>query len=328
VKTVALSSRNVKYFAFKLAEAFLRVYNSSAKFRIGFVILMAVIAFGFLSIFTPPWNTRLYYLPKNTPPQLTTLTEFLGRDDWKVSEGSLIGSITNYLADRLTLILGVTSNGRSVFWSLTNAIVNSLTIAVITAVVASHIGLIIGLIAGLRGGVVDRVLMFITDTFIVIPAIALYAVLAALLKNMLTLPLLGLLISISSWPWPARQVRAMVLSLKERDFMVTARLSGMGFSAVLLKEIMPHVLGWHLINFTNTILFAIGSETGLAILGLSILDKDTLGTMIYWNLHYASLFRGIIWWYLPPIVTLIVLFASLYLISVGISEYLNPRLRG
>lgn len=325
---LSLYTEKVKNAMMRIVNVFLNIYRTSTKFRIGFIILVAILIFGSLSIFTPPWSTRLYYLPKNTPPQLTTLTMFLGHTNWKSKEVTLIDSISNYIVDRLTLILGVTSNGRSVFWSLTNAIMNSLGIAIITAMVASHIGLIIGLVAGLKGGLLDRILMFITDTFIVIPAIALYAVLAALLKGMLTLPLLGLLLSISSWPWPARQVRAMTLSLKERDFMVISRLSGMKFSAILFKELMPHVLGWHLINFTNTILFAIGSETGLAILGLSILDKDTLGTMIYWNLHFASLFRGIVWWYLPPIITLIILFASLYLISIGISEYLNPRLRG
>jgi peptide/nickel transport system permease protein len=213
--------------------------------------------------------------------------------------------------------------GRDVFWELCASIGKSLTIALITALIASHIGLFIGLISGIRGGILDRFLMFISDTFIIVPGFLLLIVVISIIKSWITIPLLGAIISIVSWPWPARQVRSMVLSLRERTFVYTAKLSGMRTSKVLLFEIMPYVLGWHLVNFTNTILFSIGTESGLAIFGLSILGDNTLGVMLYWALNYYALFRGIWWWITAPIVTLVLIFISFYLVSIGLSEYLH-----
>lgn len=293
-----ISARSVLAGASRTAAGFINVYRGNLKFRVGISLLVAIIAFGLVGLMAPPGYKEWYRLPKDLPPQL--------------------GSDPTYL-------LGTTSNGRSVFWSITNGILNSLIISFITALIAPHIGLLVGMAAGLRGGFLDRALMFITDTVIVIPALPLYIVLAMFLKNFLNMYLLGLIISISSWPWPARQVRAIMLSLRERDFMITARLSGMKMYKVLLTEAMPYLWGWHLINFSNTVLFAIGSEAGLAILGLSILQEDTLGVIIYWALNYGALYRGIVWWIVPPLVILVMLFVALYLVSVGLAEYVSMR---
>lgn len=283
-----------------ISKGFTRIWRTSLKFRLGFTIFIAILCLGAISIATPGYYKNWYYFRKDTPPQLTSL-DFL---------------------------FGITTNGRSVFWILVNAIINSLAIAAVTTLIASHLGLFIGMVAGIKGGWIDRVLMFITDTFVTIPGFPLLYVLSMTLRPILTLPLLGLLISITSWPWPARQVRAIVLSLRERDYVTVARLSGMGTAKIIISEIFPHLLGWHLINATNTVLYSIGSEAGLAILGLSILQEDTLGTMIYWSQHFGALYRGIWWWITPPITALIILFVSLYLISAGLQEYFNPRLRG
>lgn len=290
----------LKNFLKLVGKSIVTLYSSSLKFRIGFTLIIAIVAFSFISLATPPYHWRWYTLPKDRPPSLSSLD----------------------------LLFGTTTNGRSVFWASTNAVANSLIIGLLTALVASHIGLLVGLLAGYKGGLVDKLLMFITDTFIVIPQLPLLIVLAMVLKRVINIPLMALLISITSWPWPARQVRAIVVGLREREFISTAILTGIPERQVIFKEIMPHVLGWHLINFTNTVLYAIGSEVGLSILGLSILHIDTLGTMIYWSMiGYPSLFRGIWWWVLPPIVLTIMIFVSLYLISTGIAETIEPRLR-
>lgn len=282
------------------ARSVASLYRSSLKFRLGFSMLVLLVAFGTISLATPPYHWQWYKLPKDQPPSPSSIDT----------------------------LLGTTTNGRSVFWASTNAVINSLVIGILTALVASHLGLFTGLVAGYRGGLVDRTLMFLTDSFVVIPQLPLLIVLTMLLRDALGIPLLALLISITSWPWPARQVRAIVVSLREREFVATAILTGIPGWKVVLKEIMPHLLGWHMINATNTVLYAIGAEVGLSVLGLSILSIDTLGTMIYWStIGYPSLFRGIWWWVLPPIVLTIAIFVSLYLISTGIAERIEPRLR-
>lgn len=274
--------------------------KESVKFKAGIVMLVPVLILGLLSIFSPIYYKSWYFFPKDLPPSLSSVD----------------------------LFLGTTSNGRSVFWATSNAILNSLVIAILTTLIASHLGLFIGIIAGYRGGLIDRTLMFITDSFVVIPSLPLLIILSMLLKEYLTLPLLSILISITSWPWPARQVRAIVVSLREREYIPIAMLSGLSHSKIVFKEIMPHLIGWHLINATNTVLYAIGSEVGLSILGLSILSEDTLGTMIYWSiLGYGALFRGIWWWAAPPIIITIIIFTALYLISTSIAEKIEPKLR-
>jgi len=289
----------IKKYVINVGKELYTVYSRNLKFKVGFTLFIAMIILGLFSLFSPPWYKSWYGIPKDKPPSLTSIH----------------------------MLLGTSSNGRSIFWMITNGILNSIVISLITAVVASHIGLFMGITAGVKGGLVDKLLMFITDSFIVIPGLPLLIVLTMLFKEYLTIPALGLMISITSWPWPSRQVRAIVLSLRERDFMVTARLSGIGTGKIILTEMMPHLLGWHFINATNTVLYAIATEAGLAVVGLSILSEDTLGTIIYWALNYAALYRGIWWWIVPPIIMLVALFVSLYLISTGYTEYLNPRFR-
>ncbi|MCS7111402.1 MAG: ABC transporter permease [Ignisphaera sp.] len=279
-------------------KEFTKPFRVNAKLGTGSFILIMLIFIGLTSIMAPPWFEQWYKYPKDLPPSPYSGLEY---------------------------ILGTTTNGRSVYWSLTRGILNSLAISFITALIASHVGLLVGIIAGLKGGIVDKVLMTVTDVFIVIPAFPLYALLAMMLRRVLNIVLIGVIVAVTSWCWPARQVRAIVLSLREREFMLTAALSGLKTWEVVFKEVMLHLLGWHMVNFTNTVIYSIGSEVGLAIFGLSVLDKDTLGTMIYWAQGYGALYRGMWWWILSPIMIVVVLFLSLFLISIGLTEYLSRK---
>lgn len=288
----------MKSSIYRVLRLVVTIFRVSRKFRMGLILLSLLIAVGLASLEAPPWAESWYRLPGDSPPKFTT---------------------------DLTYILGTSTNGRSVFWSLSRGVLNSMIIGIITALIASHIGLMIGMIAGYSGGSIDRVLTFITDVFIIIPHFPLYVLILMFLKKYMTIPLIGFVLAITAWCGPARQVRAMVLSLREREFILVSRLSGLNTIQIVFKEIILHLLGWHFINFTNTVIYAIGSETGLAILGLSILEKDTLGTIIYWAQNYGALYRGILWWILPPVIVLVIIFTALFLVSLGLSEYLNPR---
>lgn len=283
----------------KLIKSIKKIYRLNLKFRIGFILFLALLCLGLMSLFAPSYHTYLYYFSAGAPPSF----------------------------ESIDLILGTTSNGRSVFWSLTHAIINSLSIALVTSMVACHVGLILGLIAGGKKGIVDRVSMFITDSFIAIPGLPLTIILVMVLKPIVNLFIIGIIISIISWPWSARMIRSITLSLMEKDFVVLAQLSGMPMRKVMFHEIFPHLFGFHLTNIINTMIGAIGAEVGLAFLGLSILEMDTLGTMIYWIQRYGAMLQNKWWWVTPPVVTLVLLFLALYLISMGLQEYFNPRLR-
>jgi peptide/nickel transport system permease protein len=273
-----------------------------ARFKFGSAMLLIIAALAFTSMLAPPTYERWYYYQKDLPPQLDI--------------------------NRLDLILGTTTNGRPILWITLNALANSLYIGVLTALIASHIGLLIGLLAGLARGYKESILITMIDSFVSLPGLPLLIVLAMALKQNLSIYFIPLILSVIAWAWPARNVRSITVSVLSRDFIVTSSFSGIRFTGILFYEVLPYVIGWHITNFINTIIWAIGMETALAIFGLSILSKDTLGTMIYWALNYNALFRGLWWWLLPPVLLLILIFVSLYMISVSISTYLNPRLRG
>lgn len=272
------------------------------RFKIGVALVLALAAMALISISTPPTYKNWYYYPKDLPPQLG----YQGID----------------------LLLGTTTNGRPVFWVATNALANSLYIGLLTALIASHIGLLVGILSGLVRGYRESILTIVIDAFVSIPGLPLLIVLAMALKQAMSIYILPLILSVIAWAWPARNIRSITLSVLSRDFMVTASFSGIKTRSILAYEVLPYVLGWHITNFINTIIWAIGMETALAIFGLSILSEDTLGTMIYWALNHNALFRGLWWWLLPPILMLVIMFVGLYMISVSISTYINPRLRG
>jgi len=85
------------------------------------------------------------------------------------------------------------------------------------------------------------------------------------------------------------------------------------------------MLGWILTVLTSAVLWAMMAESGLEILGLGPQHTITLGMMLYWSNLYASIFRGLWWWWSPTIVMLILIFTSLYIMHIGVTEIVNPR---
>jgi peptide/nickel transport system permease protein len=138
---------------------------------------------------------------------------------------------------------------------------------------------------------------------------------------------MALIIGAFAWSWPARQVRAQVLSLKERAFVQVARLSGMSGLEIIFRELMPNMLQWLGANFVNAFLAAVLAEAGLSLLGLGPQREMTLGMMVYWALSYGAILQNLWWWWLSPVLALMFLFLSLYMVHLGFDEVSNPRLR-
>jgi peptide/nickel transport system permease protein len=266
------------------------------KFLFGFVVICILAFLAILSFFSP-YNPRSWnVVPKDRPPSLKYL-------------------------------LGTNSMGQDIFWNTTFALRNSFILGLTTAFVANIIGTIVGLIAGYKGGALDKVLMSINDSFIVLPSLPILIFLSFSLRDKMNMFTMGLIISMFSWPWAGKQVRSQVLSLRERDFTHTAVFSGMNMWRVVFKEHLPFVIPWVIANFINTILSALGMEISLSVLGLSSLEIPTIGTTIYWAMQYQAIFRGIWWWILTPIILSVLFFVALYMLSVSISEFLDPRTR-
>lgn len=266
------------------------------RFAFSFIVLLIIVILAFLSIFSPYDPTLWNVVPRDMKPSA---------EYW----------------------LGTDSNGQDIFWQATFAIRNSLIISLIAGLVSRVIAILVGMIAGYRGGTTDRVLMFISDSLLVIPLFLVFVMLAMLVREHMNLVMLGLLLSLLTWPWDARLIRSMILSLREREFTKTAILSGAGTVKLVLNEYMPFTMPLIFSTLINNIGFAIGLEITLAIIGLVDLMTPTLGTMLNWALFYQSTFLGRWWWVLTPVVLSLFLFIALYWQSVSISEYLDPRTR-
>ncbi|HAA82598.1 MAG TPA: peptide ABC transporter [Thermotoga naphthophila] len=266
------------------------------RFRFGFIVFLVLAGLSVLSFFSP-YNPYLWnQVPRDLPPQ------------WPH-------------------ILGTNSMGQDIFWKLTFAVRNSLIMSLIAGLVSRVIAMIVGMIAGYKGGTADRILMFLSDSFLVIPLFIIIVLIATMVKARLSLPMLGLLLGVFGWAWDARVIRSQVLSLRERDFTYTALLSGSKALAIVFKEYLPFLIPLIFATLIGNMSWAIGMEITLAILGVSNLDIPTLGTMLQWSINYQALLLGYWWWVLTPVITSIFLFIALYLISVSISEYLDPRMR-
>lgn len=221
--------------------------------------------------------------------------------------------------------LGTTSMGQDVLWLLIEAIHNSLVIGLIVATIGTVVGVFVGLLSGFAGGALDRVLMVVTDTFVVIPSLPILILMTSLMKGTSTVILIALVLAMFAWAWPSRQIRSMALTLKERDFIQTAKFSGEGTIQIVVTEILPFALTWSLSNFMNATLNAIASESSLAVLGLSPANLISLGNMIQWARERNAIFNRQWLWIGSPIVATIVMFIGLFLLITGYNDYLAMK---
>lgn len=266
------------------------------RFTLSFIVLVVILSLAILSLFSPYDPTLWYVVPRDLPPSATYL-------------------------------LGTDSNGQDIFWQATFAVRNSLVVSLISGLLSRTIAILIGMVAGYKGGTLDRVLMFVGDSLLVIPLVLIFVMLAMMVRQNMTLVTLGLMLAGFGWAWDARLIRSMVLSLREREFTKTAVLSGTGTVKLVLKEYMPFTMPLVFSTLINNMSWAIGIEMFLAILGLVNLNIPTLGTMLNWALHYQSILLGRWWWVLTPVLLSLFVFIALYWMSVSVSEYLDPRTR-
>ncbi|HSV86350.1 MAG TPA: ABC transporter permease [Levilinea sp.] len=273
-----------------------RDLSKDYRFALSFGVLCLLLAFGLLSFFSPFDPTMWNVVPRDLPPSAQHL-------------------------------LGTDSNGQDIFWQASYAVRNSLIIALIAGFVSRLIAVLVGMVAGYRGGMTDRVLMFFSDSLLVIPLFLIIVMMAMLVRQSMNLVILGLLLAMFGWAWDARVIRSLILSLREREFTQTAILSGSGTVSLVLKEYMPFATPLVFSTLINNMSWAIGLEITLAILGLVNQMIPTLGTVLHWAITYQAILLGRWWWILTPVILSVLLFLALYWLSVSISEYLDPRTR-
>jgi peptide/nickel transport system permease protein len=139
---------------------------------------------------------------------------------------------------------------------------------------------------------------------------------------------MALILALFAWPGPTRLIRSQVLTLRERGYVRMALLSNVPPLEIMLVEMAPNMLPWLAASLTAGISGAILAATGLEALGLGPTRVPSLGMIINYALTSSALVRGMVWWWLPPIIALIVIFTGFFLMTIGLDEIANPRMRG
>lgn len=222
--------------------------------------------------------------------------------------------------------LGTDNFGRDVFIQLMYGTRTSLLIGTIAGAVATGIGVLIGTIAGFRGGFADESLMGVTNVVITIPSIVVLLLISVAVEVRSVL-VMGLIIGITSWPWTARAVRAQASSLRTREHVDVARLSGVGTPSLIVWEIIPYMMSYILMAFVLQLASGILAEAALSLLGLGPSGTVSLGLMLQWALLWESVRNGVWWVFTPPTIFLTIITFALLLMQAGMDEVFNPRLR-
>jgi peptide/nickel transport system permease protein len=276
----------------------LRYLRRNKTLAIGVIFLAALIAFtliGFLTVDT----SRAYPLsaPTKRPPSLSYPfgTDFFGRD---LFAAMVVGMWQ-------TAVIGLIAGGMGTF-----------------------IGVVLGFVSAYFGGRIDYAIKGVCQILTPIPVLLIQVVLAGSLdKRDVTIFTMALIVMMLAWMGPTLVIRSQVLTMKERQFVSVAKLSGVGDFAIIFTEILPNLLPFIAAAFVGQVFSAVFASFYLAVLGLGPLREPLLGNIIWAAQGQGAFFNGWWWWPIEPAVAMILILGSLALVNMGLDELANPRVR-
>jgi peptide/nickel transport system permease protein len=222
--------------------------------------------------------------------------------------------------------LGTDQQGRDVLADMIYGTPASLEVGLIAGVIGVTIGALMGMVGGYAGGIVDEVIRVLIDVLLTIPSLMILIIVASMV-GVVSIESMALIIAALAWMWPARTIRAQVLSIRERMYVQVAKLNGASSLKIIGTELLPNLMPYVAANLVGAVSGAILASVGLSTLGLGPMTSPSLGLTIYWAIHYGALIRKLWWWFMPPIVIIIVLFLGLFMVSQGLDRIANPRLQ-
>jgi len=223
-------------------------------------------------------------------------------------------------------ILGTEGFGRDMYTVMVIGIPNTFKIGFLAGTVGVVLGALFGLLSGYYKGPLDSVFSTFADVMLVIPALAILITISAYVRVM-TVEMMALIVGLLAWPLPARIIRAQTLSLRERLFVQVAKLSGQNDFEVIFFQILPNLTAYLAAAFVGAVSTGILAAVGLEVLGLGPQNVPTIGRALYHSFTYSAMFRGMWWWWGPPIFTLAIIFTGLFLTSMSLDKYANPRMQ-
>lgn len=270
--------------------------STSREFSLGALIVGAITVFALISFWSPVDPAVVYRAPPDQPPG------------------------AQYL-------FGTNSRGQDMFWQLSFAFRNTLLFGITVAALSRVIAICVGLVSGYVGGWVDRALMFVNDIFVAIPIFPILMLFYFVIGSDIVWWQLALLMACFGWAYDARLIRSIALSLRYREFTRQAVFSGMPASRIMVRDHLPFVMPIVLASVIGNMIWAIGMDITLAVLGFTNLSTPTVGTTLYWANNHSALVAGVWWWVAVPVALIIACFLGLFLLAMSLNEHMDPRNR-
>ena len=238
-------------------------------------------------------------------------------------------SATNYapnLGVSGSHLLGTTSIGQDVFSQLIWSTRQTLEVTLLVSVIATFLSAFIGVTAAYAGGLLDRILTVVIDVFLILPVLPLLILLASYLNP--GVASLTIVLCVTSWAFQARQLRSQGLSLRNRDFLVSAKVRGERSLYIIFVEIIPTMTSLLAASFLSLAVYVVGFAASLQFLGLGNSGQLMWGTMLY-NAQQQSAIQagGNPWWEIGPAAAVALLGAGFALVNYAFDEIGNPALR-
>ena len=276
----------------------LRYLRRNKSLTFGLLLLLFLVAFTTIGMLTIDQD-RAYALAVSSkkPPSLEYPlgTDFFGRDMLAVM---VVGTWQ-------TALIGVVAGG-----------------------LATFIGVILGFISAYFGGILDTIIKGVSQILMPIPPFLIQIVIAGSLdKRDVTIYTMAFIVVLLAWMGPTVVIRSQVLSMKQREYVSVAKLSGMGDIGIIFKEIFPNLLPFIVAQLVTQVFAAVFASFYLAVLGLGPLREPLLGNIIWAAMNQGAFFTGWWWWPVFPSVGLTLILGCLAMINMGLDELSNPRVR-
>lgn len=223
--------------------------------------------------------------------------------------------------------MGTNTLGYDIWTQLVHGTRLSFAIGVLGGLATIVIAIVVGLLAGYReGGLLDDILSFLTNLALVIPVLPLMMVIVAYSETR-GLGLLVFVIAITSWAGASREMRSLIISMRNRDYVTAARFGGDGMLRIVFREIMPNMSSLIVSGFIGAATAAIAAEAGLSFMGFGDPNTVSWGQMLAQANANGALVQGLWVWLVAPGVMLALLMTSLTFVNFGVDMLSNPHLR-
>jgi len=222
-------------------------------------------------------------------------------------------------------LLGTTAKGQDVLALTLWGARSSLLVGFTVGIAATLLAIVIGLASAYLGRLVDDLLSLVTNVFLLIPGVPLLVILAAFLP-----PGTGTVITvlvITGWAGSARVLRAQAMSIRGKDFVAAAVVTGERPLWVMFREILPNMASVVMTTLLGCVIFGIGAQAGLEFLGLGDAGVVSWGTNLYWAGNDGALMTGTWWAFVPSGVCIALVAFALAMVNYAVDEITNPRLR-